>query len=64
MKIVKIKIKEGNYNGPGCYSLKKDVNISDYKQVALLLFDLESNGANVDKAFREFQEMRQKGFPF
>jgi hypothetical protein len=43
----------------------KVVNPSDFKSLALLFEDLELLiGAPIEKAFREYKNKKEKGFPF
>ena len=63
-KVLVVKIKNKETKGPGCIQYKNEVAFLDFKQLATLFSDLQLNGANIDKAFREFQS-RQKGlWPF
>ncbi len=53
MRIVIKLVKEG-IKGRGKYTYKNKVNGSDYKQIALLLQDLQANDCAVKKACVEF----------
>lgn len=40
------------------------VNSQDFKQVALVLFDLSNNGISIDKAITEYRRMKESGTGF
>jgi len=61
-RILAIKIKSGNFKGQEP-EFKTKYNLSDFKQVAILLRDLESHGAKIDKAVKEFKKGDSK-FPW
>ena len=52
-KILSVKIR--SFKGsPPCFKTK--VPIKDFKQLAILLSDIESNGGNMQKAISEFKK--------
>jgi hypothetical protein len=61
MKILAVKIKE---KGAKNLEYNNKVNIEDFKQLALIFLDLESHGAKVERAFQEFREKKERGFPW
>lgn len=64
-KVLVVRLKEGSSRGPGCYEYKNDVNGEDFRQVALILLDLESQGIPMNKAILEFRRLKEKGsWPF
>ena len=60
-KILLVKIKEQSHSGQGSLEYKNDIDISDFRKLALFLFDLNNIGANIEKAFREFQRLTEEG---
>jgi hypothetical protein len=75
-RIVKVKVERKGQSphsnqgvrGKGYrYDYKHKANIHDYKQMALLLIDLENYGANLDKIFKEIKKQKKEvidTFPF
>lgn len=65
-KVLVVKIKEREHRGSGCYQFRNQINMDDYKQVATFLLDLETYGANVEKAIAEFKRLKlsEKEFPY
>ena len=61
-KILTVKIKSGNTKVKNC-EFKNKVNLKDYKQMAILLNDLESFGAKINEAYDEFKKGSAK-FPW
>jgi len=55
MKGLVVKIKEGK--GPGSYSYKNEINAEDFKQIATILMDLETQGLPMKKAVLEFRKI-------
>ena len=43
---------------------KNKVNAEDFKQVALILFDLSNNGISMDKAIEEYKKLKGSEFPW
>lgn len=61
-KVLIVRLKESNSR---TLEYKNEVNAEDFKQIALILLDLDSNGLRIDKAIQEFRKIRDKGdFPF
>lgn len=58
------KIKEKGSHGVGCVSYKNEVLVGDFKQLALFFNDIETFGANIEKAFIEFKKSKAEGFPW
>jgi hypothetical protein len=59
----KVRTKKKNAYAPDDYI--KVVNPKDYNQMALLFEDLDLLiGAPIEKAFREYKERKERGFPF
>ncbi len=58
--IVRIQIGKGK----GATSYKNEINLLDWKQLALLLSDLELNGAKIDKAYTEYRKNKRETWPF
>ena len=63
-KVLAVRIKESGSYGRGCYEYKNEITLEDYKKLALILIDLDSFDANIEKAFREFKRLKEEGFPF
>jgi hypothetical protein len=64
-KVLSVKIREDGAYGCGSFEYKNKVDLSNYKMLAILLFDLWNNGANIEKAFKEFIKLREDdSFPF
>lgn len=64
-KVLVARIKEKGRTGKGCFEYKNEIPLDDFKRVALFLFDLSSYGANIEKAFKEFQERsEEEDFPW
>lgn len=64
-KVLIVKLKEGRAKGQGCYEYKNNINCEDFRQIALVLVDLDSQGLNIDKAIQEFKRLKEKGeFPW
>lgn len=61
-KILSVKIKSGMKNCNHC-EFKNKLNLGDYKQMAILLNDLERHGAKINKAYDEFKKGNTK-FPW
>lgn len=61
--VVKVRRKVKKGYSPDEYN--KVVNPNDFKSLALLFEDLELIvGAPIEKAYREFKNKKEKGFPF
>jgi len=60
-KVLTVKVKEQGHTGQGSLEYKNNVEISDFRKLALFFFDLKNLGANVEKAFREFQRKIEEG---
>lgn len=61
-KVLIVRLKE---SGSRTLEYKNEVNAEDFRQIALILLDLDSNGLKIDKALQEFRKIRDKGeFPF
>lgn len=54
-----IKLKDSNL-----LIYKNIINSEDYKIVAIILSDLQSNGVNIEKAYKEFSKQNEKKFPW
>lgn len=61
MAFLIVKIKEEKDSKGIAY--KNELNLADFRQVALLLTDLESFGGNVEKAMVEFKKNKET-FPW
>lgn len=59
-RVLVVKVKEKGDRGPGCFQYKNDVNIEDWKQLALVFSDLEVHGANIKKAYEEFRDKKKE----
>jgi len=58
--IVRVKGKDDR-----TLSYKNSVNAEDFKQVALVLFDLSNSGIPIDKAIKEYIKLKEeKIFPW
>ena len=64
MKILNAKIKEKGVKGPESYEYKNEIIFCDYKRLALFFFDLNTYGANIEKAFEEYKRLKQDQFPW
>jgi len=64
MKVVNVKVREKGARGAGCNQLHNTYILEDYKKLALLFFDLEVHGANIEKAFSEFRKQKKEDWPF
>ena len=62
-KVLSAKIKDSNSRGSGCLEYNNRINITDFKQLAQLFSDLELHGAKIEKAFKEYQKLKEK-WPF
>lgn len=60
-KILSIKIQKAK--GQECI-FKNKINMEDYQQLALLMNDLESNGAPISKAISKFKKGGEGQFPW
>jgi hypothetical protein len=59
----KVRTKKRNSYSPDEYV--KAVNPKDFNQLALLFEDLDLViGAPIEKAYREYKNRKEKGFPF
>jgi len=59
----KVRTKKRNAYAPDDYI--KVINPKDYNQLALLFEDLDLLiSAPIEKAFREYKDRKEKGFPF
>jgi hypothetical protein len=59
----KVRTKKKNAYAPDDYL--KVINPADYNQIALLFEDLDLLvGSPIDKAYREYKDRKEKGFPF
>jgi hypothetical protein len=59
----KVRTRKRNAYAPDDYV--RVVNPKDYNNLALLFEDLDLLiGAPIEKAFREYKERKEKGFPF
>jgi len=56
-----VKIKEKRSKE---FEYKNKINLLDFKQLALILTDIETYGGNVVKAFEEFSKRKGKEFPW
>jgi len=62
-KTLVVKLKKGK--GQGCFMYKNEINAEDFRQIAIILSDLENNGLNIEKAVQEFKKKKEKGeFPW
>jgi len=57
-----VRIQEGKGKGTTSYSNK--IALKDWKQLALLLSDLEIQGAKIDLAFAEYRRIKKDTWPF
>lgn len=65
VKVLTIRIREKGRKGPASFEYKNQISLNDPKQLGLIFFDFERYGANIEKAFREFQrEKADLNFPF
>lgn len=64
MAIVVIRIREEGNKGQGSFEYKNEMNLRDFKLMALLFSDFERYGANIEKIYKEFKQKRQEEFPF
>jgi len=55
-KVLAVKISERGVQSKGKYQYRNDVDGDNYKQVALVLFDLYTFGIPIAKAILEFQK--------
>jgi hypothetical protein len=62
--VVVIKIRERADKGPQSYLYKNEMSLDDYKLMAILFEDLERNGANIEKIYREWKKRKGEQFPF
>ena len=59
----KVRTRKKNAYAPDDYI--KVINPKDYNQIALLFEDLDLLiGAPIEKAFREYKDRKERGFPF
>ena len=64
MAIIVVRIKNEGVKGIGSYEYKNEVNLNDFKVMAILIEDLERYGANIEKIYKEFKKKKQQEFPF
>lgn len=62
--VLVVKIKEKDSKRQGCIEYKNEIELENFKKLALFLMDLETYGGRVEKAFQEFQKKRAEGFPW
>jgi len=53
-----VSLKSNNKNVVGRKSYKTEVNAENYKEISLVLTDLENNGLPIDKAIKEFKNKK------
>jgi hypothetical protein len=59
----KVRTRKKNAYAPDDYI--KVINPKDFNQIALLFEDLDLLvGSPIDRAYREYKDRKQKGFPF
>lgn len=63
-KVLSVKVMNDEKGEPGSCVYKNKVNFSDFKQIALVFFDLEVEGADIENAFKEFKRKKEEGWPF
>lgn len=62
---IDIKLRKRMFHGYAPDEFSKVINPKDYNDLALLFEDLEVIvGAPVERAFRKYQDKKQRGFPF
>jgi len=61
-RVLVVRIREQNVKGHGSYEYKNEINLNDFKQLAILFSDLEIYGGKIEKAFQEFS--KEKKWPF
>ena len=58
-KVLSVKIREKGYKGP-LTEYKNKIILNDFRQLALILLDLETHGGNIEKAFLEYRKLKDK----
>jgi len=53
-----VSLKSNNKSVVGRKSYKTEVNAENYKEISLVLTDLENNGLPIDKAIKEFKNKK------
>lgn len=65
MKELVVRIREKGVKGKDSFDYKNKIILPDFNQLALIFYDLEKYGANIEKAFRKFVEDKESDkFPF
>ena len=59
-KILTVRVTIDNSGKAGSCVYKNKFNFVDFKQLALLFSDLEIEGANIEKAVKEFRKQKRE----
>lgn len=62
--ILEVRKRIKGVKGRTAYMYKNDVDGEDFRQVALILLDLEREGVPIEKAIKEYKRIKSGEFPW